>query len=412
MKHYMNKSIEYIDRHKCEIVKFAQALVRIRTVNPPGENYEEIVGLLEDKCRSAGLKTKRVVVPCAELKKLGISGGSKRISLIARWDTASKKTLHFNGHYDVVPVTSGWSRAPFAGIIEDGRLYGRGAEDMKGTIAAMVCAVEAAKRAGAGPGVNVELSFTPDEEIGGASGLAYLVKNNFVHPDYAVSEGLDGDFVSCGNKGALWLEVDVLGESCHASTPYKGRNAFEGMAELVRMLIKLREGLSRRKTKFHTKDAKDKFATLVLGGALSGGSKVNIVPDRASFTIDRRILPEERLDDAKGEILDIIRKFQKKKIGLKVRVKVVMAEQAVVANINSPLCRVMASSVAQVRGRPARLAIMPGATDLRFLIRKGIPALGYNAAGLDRCHADDEFIYIKSLLDTTKVFALLIKNLR
>ncbi|MFH1407290.1 MAG: M20 family metallopeptidase [Candidatus Omnitrophota bacterium] len=401
-----------INNRKKDIIKFARELVRIPTINPPGENYEKIVSVLERECRKVGLVTKRIVLPPEELRKAGVSGGSKRICLLARWNTKKKHTLHFNGHYDVVPVTSGWTVEPFKGIIKDAKLYGRGAEDMKGTIAAMIYAVSAVRASGITPRVNIELSFTPDEEIGGNTGLGYVVKKGFIKPHYALSEGLFGNYVSCGNKGVLWLEIHISGKSAHGSTPYKGINAFVGMNKLTNMLLKLKAEIEKRKTTLATMDARDKFATMVIGGALSGGTKTNIVPDYCSFTVDRRLLPEENTVLGKKEILAVVHKFIKDNPEFKVRVKTLMEESPVITNPRSCLCKTMLDCVKEVVKKKVKLAITPGATDLRFLIKRGIPAVGYNTAGLDRCHGDDEFVYIKSLLDTAKIYALLMLRLK
>ncbi|MBM3253496.1 MAG: hypothetical protein FJZ16_04515, partial [Candidatus Omnitrophica bacterium] len=105
----LDKIFRFIDANKKYVIELTKRLVSIPTVNPPGENYERIVDLLEKTCEEIGLKTKRIRVPDNKLKKYGISKGSKRISLVARWDVGSKKTLHINGHYDVVPSTENWT---------------------------------------------------------------------------------------------------------------------------------------------------------------------------------------------------------------------------------------------------------------------------------------------------------------
>ncbi|MDD5747042.1 MAG: M20/M25/M40 family metallo-hydrolase, partial [Candidatus Omnitrophica bacterium] len=207
----MNEINAYIDKHGQQVIALTKALVDIPTVNPPGQRYEQLVDLLESRCKAVGLETRRYVVPRREWKKLGIHGGSSRINLVARWNAGRKKTLHINGHYDVVPATASWTTDPFKAVVRDGKLFGRGSEDMKANIACALSAVAALKKLQIMPAVNVELSFTPDEETGGEAGLAYLVKKNLVKADYALGEGCEGDYVAIGNKGMLWLEVEVCG---------------------------------------------------------------------------------------------------------------------------------------------------------------------------------------------------------
>ncbi len=400
-----DRIFKFIDSNKKYVIELTKHLVSIPTVNPPGENYERIVAFLEKTCREIGLETKRITIPMGELKKYGVSSGSKRISLIARWNTTSKKTLHINGHYDVVPSTENWTYAPFKPFIKKNRLFGRGTEDMKATIASSIFAVKTLKQLSIKPNINLEFSFTPDEETGGKTGLEWLIRNNFIKPDFAIGEGFGGDFVSCGNKGMVWFEVEVLGKSAHASQPYKGINSFEKLHKVTSELLKLKAVLRKRKTKFGVKDKRDSLPSLVLGGVVSGGKKINIVPDKSILTIDRRLIPEENLQTSKKEILNIFERLKKADKDLRLNAKVITSEKPVMVDKDEPICRALAYAIKRVFKRRARFAIMPGGTDMRFFIKRNIPAVGYSVLGEDRAHADDEFVYINSLLNTTKVFA-------
>jgi succinyl-diaminopimelate desuccinylase len=403
---------DYIDKNKHKLINLTKELVSVPTVNPPGLNYEKITNILKAYCEKLGLKTKRFITPRSELKKYGVKGGAKRINLIANWDTAAKKTLHINAHYDVVPVMSSWQTDPFNCVIKNGRIYGRGTEDMKANIAATLMAIEALKKNNINPGCNIELSFTPDEETGGRTGFGYLVKKGIVKPDYAISEGYNNEFISYGNKGLLWLKIDVKGKACHSSEPHKGINAFEKMVNVANELIELNKKISKRKTKYNVKYPQNRLSTMVLGGEISGGLKANIVPDYCTFMIDRRFLPEENLSKIKKEIIGTVKKLQKKDKRLNVKVSVMSEEGSVVSDGSSVLFDSFRHSLKHVLGKRGRLALMSGATDIRFLIRKGVPCLGYSVDGNNTAHSDNEFVYIKSLVDTTKIFADIMYNLR
>ncbi len=407
----MERLFRHIDSKKDEIVKFTSELISIPTVNPPGENYERIVEVLEKRLKALGLSTRRYLTPPTVLKKYKIEKNSPRITLIARWDVGAKKTLHINGHYDVVPVTSNWKTNPFKPVIKNGKLFGRGAEDMKSDIACIIFAVEAIKSQGLKPNVNIEFSFVPDEESGGMTGLGYLVSKNILKPDYALGEGYWQDYVSIGNKGVLWLKIEVKGRSCHGSSPYKGINAFEKMLEVADAIKKLGKVISKRKTKFATLDKRDRYATLVLGGEMKGGLKVNVVPDKAVFTIDRRVLPEEDLNKAEKEIRDAVEKLKKKDKSLKVKIKIIAKDIPVVVD-DKAILDAMGSAIKKVIKKRPKFAVQPGGTDLRFFIKRGIPAIGYGPCGGGKYHADDEHVFIDSLPKTTKVFAQFIMNLK
>ena len=307
----VEKLFNYMEADKDYARVLLSKLIAIPTVNPPGENYEKIVSFLENECKKSGLKTKKYITPQAVLERFGIKGGSRRIGLVADWTVGRKaKILHINSHYDVVPAAIGkWAYPPFKAVIRGNRIYGRGSEDMKGTICSVLFAVNSVRKCGITPKINLQLSFTPDEETGGRTGLGYLVQKGFVKADYAMSEGYSQGHVSYGNKGVLWAEVTVNGKSSHASMPHKGVNSFERMTELASRLMKLKDKVSGRKTRYHMRDPVSKSPTFVMGGLLKGGVKVNIVPGESTFSIDRRLIPEENIKDAKEEIIKLVKRF-------------------------------------------------------------------------------------------------------
>ena len=405
------KVFKYLESGRSRVISLVSELIAIPTVNPPGEGYEEIVCLLEKRCKKIGLKTKRFLTPRTILDKFGVKGGSKRINLIADWPVGAKKTFHISSHYDVVPATDKWSYDPFKATIKGNRIYGRGSEDMKGNIACILFAIEAIKGCGIKPRINLQFSFTPDEEIGGRTGLGYLVEKNLVKADYAMSEGYAEDYVSMGNKGVLWAEVTVKGKAAHASVPHKGVNAFERMVELAGEFKKLKERMSHRKTRFNMKDTISRSPSFVMGGLLEGGVKANVVPGIARFSIDRRLIPEEDTELAKKEIEQIVRKFNKAHRDANVSVKFSSKENPSISKKDGRFFRAVSNSIKLVTGKRPKFSLMPGATDIRYFMRKGVPSLGYSARGGESWHSDNEFVYIDSLIDTAKVYALVMSSL-
>ena len=406
-----NKLLNDIEKNKKYIVGVVSKLIEIPPVNPPGRNYEEMVSFLEGECKKLGLSTKKYITPKNVLTKFGIKGGSKRVSLVADLDAGAKKTLHINSHYDVVPATDRWRTDPFRAIVKGNRVYGRGSEDMKGTIASVLLALKALKYLGIKPKINIQLSFTPDEEIGGMTGLGYLAGKNLVKADYAMSEGYSGNYISIGNKGVLWAEIEVTGKSAHGSMPHKGVNSFERMNMLVNELGKLKNRIHRRKTRYNMRDAVSRNATLVMGGFLEGGAKVNVVPGITKFSIDRRLIPEENISDAKKEIEDVIKRFNAKYSDSKVDIRFVSQGESGISRKDDAFFKIAADSVKKITGRKANFSVMPGATDMRYFMWKGIPALGYSASGGEKWHSDNEFVNVRSIIDTAKVYALIMERL-
>ncbi len=405
------KLFKYLEANKDDAVSLVSKMIAIPTVNPPGENYERMADFLEKRCKELDLKTRKYITPKTVLDKNGIKGGSKRISLVADWLTGAKKTLHIASHYDVVPATDKWKTDPFTAVIKGNRIYGRGSEDMKGNIACILFALAAIRGCGIRPNVNLQLSFTPDEEIGGDTGIGYLIEKNLVKADYAMSEGYSQDYVSVGNKGVLWAEVSVKGKASHASVPHKGVNSFERMIELAFELQKLKKRIFRRKTRYDMRDSISKHSTFVMGGLLEGGVKVNVVPGLARFSIDRRLIPEEDVIVAKKEIGRIIKRFNKKYRDSTVSVKFKTQGNPSISKKDRIFFKTVSDSIKLVIGKKARFCVIPGATDMRYFMWKGIPALGYSARGGENWHSDNEFVYIDSLIDTAKVYTLIITNL-
>ncbi|MFH1479317.1 MAG: M20 family metallopeptidase [Candidatus Omnitrophota bacterium] len=407
-----NNISSYLEKNKYFAIKFLKDLIAIPTVNPPGINYEKIASLIETECIKMGLKIRKIVTPRASLYKSGIRSGSNRVNLICDWHVGSKKTLHINCHYDVVPASrERWATDPFKGVVRSGKLYGRGSEDMKGNIAAVIFALRSLKKTGVKPGINIQLSFTPDEETGGAAGLGYLVKKGLVKADYAMSEGYSGEYLAIGNKGVLWAEVVVKGRSSHASLPHLGVNSFERACKLVELLKRLQKRLSKKKTRFDIKDTLARVPTLVVGGFSSGGEKVNTVPGETMFTIDRRLIPEETIGSAKKEIRDVVRNFNNMFPDSKAFVKFRGEGRPVVSKEDRYFFKTVTGSIKSIIAKSPKLCILPGATDMRYFMTKGIPALGYSVKGGDSWHSANEFIYIKSLIDTSKIYADIITRI-
>jgi succinyl-diaminopimelate desuccinylase len=147
-----------------------------------------------------------------------------------------------------VPVSGAWRHGgPFSGAVEKGMIYGRGTADMKGSIASLLTALDALRCTRRRPLMNVEVSFTADEETDSFLGARWVVDEAPIRPDYAVvMEGAEGNEVCCGHNGTLWMEVTVHGRAAHGSTPEDGVNALEKMAALVRELETYKKRIARR----------------------------------------------------------------------------------------------------------------------------------------------------------------------
>ena len=399
----------YIKDNQVSLCGLLQELVRIPTVNPPGENYAEIVELLEAKCKTLGMKTKVVKVPKRQAEQV-ISNASShpRLNLIARWDVGAEKTVHFNAHYDVVPVAGEWRfNNPFSGKIEGEWLYGRGADDMKDAIAALLFAIQAVQESGIEPLFNIECSFTCDEETGGQLGAGYIVEKGLVNADYVVNcEGGSEMNIGNGHNGVLWLEIEVQGKAAHGSQPGKGINAFEKTAELVSALQRVKRDLKSPEHAFKLPDGSDRYPTLNIGGTFCGteGDKVNTVPARLTFSIDRRVTPNEKLEFAELELREAILGACEYYPDLKAEVRTILRIEPCLTDTESPLAQSFANAVRAIRYNQPQFKSTTGFTDLHYFVNIGLPGIGYGPRG-EGGHAINERVHVPDLVRTSAIYA-------
>ncbi|HEX2861656.1 MAG TPA: ArgE/DapE family deacylase [Lacunisphaera sp.] len=388
-------------------MRFLQQLVRLRTVNPPGENYGEITALLADTLRDLGLQVRRLPIPRSLQRKTQPELlDYPRYNVLGFWDTGAKETVHLNAHYDVVPVSGTWRHgSAFSGVVEKGWVYGRGSSDMKGAIASIVFALKALRETRTRPNFNLEVSFTADEETDSTLGTGWVTEHGRLRADYAiVGEGGEGDGVCCGHNGVVWLNVRVHGRAAHGSVPHEGVNALEKMAALVLALDDYKQVLAKKK--FRTPDGLIRTPTLNLGGVFSAGEggKINTVPAAASFSIDRRVLPVETVAAAERDLRAFLKQAAAKIPQCAITVEKVSDNHSCYRDPATPFAAALRASVARVRRRPAQFCVSTGFNDMHFFANVlRIPTLGYGPGGLDY-HAVDERAKVTDLVEAATIY--------
>ncbi len=412
----------YIDAHEADLIALLRRLVRIPTVNPPGEDYDAITRLLTTELTRAGLAARRLRVPDAYAKKFLAPAQQHlaRWNVLGRLDApapasastgaAGPKTLHFNAHYDVVPVSGTWRHdSPFSGEVEDGWIFGRGTADMKGAIASLLLALRALKATRTAPALNVEVSFTSDEETDSELGSGWVVKHAGIQPDYAlILEGGEGRRIGCGHNGVVWLEVTVHGLAAHGSIPHKGINALEHTAHLVLALKEHAAQLAART--FTAPNGEVRRPTLNVGGVFSigEGGKINTVPALARFSIDRRVLPTETVADAERELRAFLAATAKAIPKCRITVTKVSENHACFAPPDHPFAAALAGQVSRERRCKAVFGCSTGFNDMHFFAHYlKIPTLGHGPGGED-CHAVNERASLRELLASARIYAGLI----
>jgi len=402
-----------------EAAAFTADLVRIPTVNPPGDAYPECARAIGERLARAG----------CEVEYLEAEGRPEhtaahpRVNVVGtRRGAAARPLVHLNGHFDVVPAGDGWTVDPFGGLIRDGRIYGRGACDMKAGLAAAVFAVEAIRRAGVELAGTVEVSGTVDEESGGYAGVAWLAERGRIAAGRTdaviIPEPLGVGRICVGHRGVYWFEVETRGRIGHGSMPFLGVNAVDGMGLVLRAFRdELQPALASRTTAVPVVPEGARHATLnvngIEGGQRVGGIQTPCVADRCRAVFDRRFLLEEGFDATKAEVLDLVARAAGRMPGVAHAVRDLMVVPPVRTPDDSPVIAALAGAIARVRGEAATLVASPGTYDHKHVAAiAGVPhCVAYGPGELEMAHQPDEWCTISDLTTATKVLALAVLEL-
>ncbi len=408
-----SRLLELIDGYRDWVIDILSKLVSIPTVNPPGRNFKEFVDYAESLLKELGMDVRVYEVPKDVVAKhYPEYADYPRYILIARVGNG-EPVLHFNGHYDVVPPGSGWERDPFKPYVEGDRLYGRGAVDMKGGIAASILATRAFTEAFEDFKGSIEIALVPDEEIGGVTGTGYLVEKELSRPTYVIiSEPSGVDNVWIGHKGAIWAYVEVYGKQAHGSSPWLGTNAFEYMVKVAeRFMSEYIRSLEGRVSKYEYDDPKGAKPTVTLGGEVKGGAKINIVPGYYAFSIDRRLIVEEDPgqveEELKGFVSNLQREFPEVKLDLRIASKLPPS----VTSPDSKLVKEAAEAIKEVLGKEPKVSICVGGLDSHFYSGKGIDVITYGPGPLNNAHVADEYVLLSEVLSVAKIYASIMRKL-
>jgi succinyl-diaminopimelate desuccinylase len=411
---------ESIDARREEMIDLARSLIRFPTINPPGEAYRPCAEFIGRRLSARGFKVEYV-------RAAGTPGDSERyprINVIARRDGAvSGPCVHFNSHIDVVQTGAGWTRDPFAAQVVDGRIFGRGACDMKGGLAAAIIAVEALVDSDAALPGALEISGTVDEESGGYGGVHYLAERGwFSQPrvDHVIiPEPLNVDRVCIGHRGVWWAEIETYGRMAHGSMPFLGDCAVRHMNAFIDRLERdLYPKLAARRTDMPVVPSGARHSTLNInsihgGQAESSGYPAPCVPDSCRMVIDRRLLIEENMDSVKGEVRELLEQLAAERSGFTYEMRDIFQVQPTMADRNGPVARSTAAAVRRVLGRDAEFICSPGTYDQKHIDRVGKlrDCVAYGPGILDLAHQPDEYVLIDDMLAAAKVMAMAARSL-
>ena len=363
-----------------DLADLAAALVRIETENPPG-NERPAAEYVHEWFTHHGIDSTLLTDPDPERPQVGARVGE------------GDPTLVLNGHTDVVPAGDHeeWSHPPYGGVVEDGRLYGRGSVDMKTGIAvAMLTALELAEPIETG---DVDGSLVVHAAMGeetAAPGTRTLLE-----------AGFDGDFgvvlepteyrVATSAKGLAWYELSWPGEPSHASRPDQGHNVVGDLGTVLAAVDAYDERLRERTDPLCGRA----YATVtrVLAGE---GTNRAVLPERASLVLDRRILPDETVSDVDEEVAALAADLEREH-GIPLTWERTTTYAAASIPVDHPLAETFREYAASVAGAPTDPWGIEASTDVRnFVEDAGIPAITWGPGSLEQAHTVDEYIDLEA----------------
>ena len=360
----------WVDAHFDAQVRLLQALVRVPTDTPPGDNAPHAACTAE-RLEALGLRVERHPVPAAQVRACGLQSIT---NLIVRERFGPGRTIALNAHGDVVPPGPGWTHDPYGGDIMDGKLYGRAAAVSKSDFATYTYALLALKALGVELAGSVELHFTYDEEFGGELGPGWLLEQGLTRPDLLIAAGFSYEVVTAHN-GCLQMEVTVHGRMAHAAVPQTGVDALQAAVRILQALY----GLNSRYAQAQSGIAGIGHPYLNVG-TIAGGTNTNVVPGEVVFRLDRRMIPEEDPVRVEAEIRATIATAAAGMAGVRVDLRRLLLASALRPRPESAeLVRVIQRHAQAVFGATPPERGTPLYTDVRLYAARGIAAVIYGA---------------------------------
>jgi acetylornithine deacetylase/succinyl-diaminopimelate desuccinylase-like protein len=397
----------WVDEHLDEQVQFLQALVRVPTDIPPGNNAPHAAATSE-LLAAMGLTAEQHSVPVAEVQAAGMMSITNLI--VRRRFGDGGPVIALNAHGDVVPPGEGWTHDPYGGEVVDGKLYGRASAVSKSDFATFTFALRALESLGARLQGGVELHFTYDEEFGGELGPGWLLQHGLTRPDLLIAAGFSYQVVTAHN-GCLQMEVTVQGVMAHAAIPHTGVDALQGATAILNALYAC--NAEYRQITSSVPGITHPYLNV---GRIEGGTNTNVVPGKVVLRLDRRMIPEEDPQAVEQTLRQLIEAAAAQVLGVSVEIKRLLLARALKP---LPGNRVLVDALQRhgqaVFGETIPETGTPLYTDARLYGECGIPAVIYGAGPRtvreSNAKRADEHLVLEDLRRATKVVARVLYDL-
>ena len=392
---------EIVAGHFDREVEFLAELVRMPSDNPPGDcgaHAARTAQLLE----ALGFEVERHPVPEELCRANGMIGATNLI--VRHRFSEGGAVIALNAHGDVVAPGDGWTTDPYGAEIEDGWMYGRGVAVSKSDFATYAFALVALRESNLPLTGAVELHFTYDEEVGGALGPKLILEQGLSKPDLVISAGFSYSVVTA-HSGCLHLEVEVRGKSAHAALPDTGCDALAAATQALAAIYGLRDRLSEVHSDIDGIDCPS-----ITVGLIAGGINTNVVPDKVTFRLDRRMIPEESPDTVEADLRTLIEDAVGNLDGIVVSIRRIMlaGPLAPIAGVERAV-DILQRTATEVFGTDVGVNGVPLYTDARLYMEAGIPTVIYGAGPRSLLEANghraDERLRLEDLKKATTVVA-------
>jgi succinyl-diaminopimelate desuccinylase len=373
--------------NEAEVVKVCQELVRIKSVNPPGDELP-IAEYVASTLKKAGLEVELV------------NHSPTRASVLARLKSSRKiPSLLFNGHLDTVPVgNEQWIHDPFNGEVAEEKIWGRGSADMKGGLAALMVAAKTVAEAHLSLKGDFILAATASEEVDSIGAITIAARKDIGPVQAVMIPEPSYNDVFVAEKGALWLELTTQGKTAHGSMPELGRNAVMMMVTLITEFQKLVFPYQEHP---------------MLGGfsqsinTIVGGVKTNVVPDHCVVTVDMRTVPSQNHQTIVRQVEALIADLNKKIPDFKASVRVVNDRIPVETSPEEPVVQGFLDIVKEVTGeRPIPKGVRYYTDAVAFVPVLKTPMIICGPGDAKLAHQPNEYVEISKLVQSAKIFAL------
>ncbi len=330
----------------------------------------------------------------------GAKDGLYRPNVVVTLDAKSDVTLLLESHFDIVPPGTNWTYPPFKLTLENGKAYGRGTADNKSSIAAAIGAMRQLKKEKLD--INIKLIAGVDEEIGGRYGLDHVLTDCGLRGDAALILDAGTESLFLGASGILWGKVTVQGQQGHAGSPYKAKNAIDEALKLLaalepyKKIVESKESVLRAPPEAPRPRVWGRYTVTMI----KAGEKENVIPGSCEVRFDRRLLPEEDVEQAEKELRDFFQRALEK-TGCSAVLELTNKLSGYHTPENLVFVRTVSESIKKTIGMSLPLAAEMGGNDGTFFAKNKIPVICYGPIRADtNYHGLNEFVHLEDLKNT------------